>query len=106
MTAFSCEVTLLGWGKHDSGSDRKRYLVYELLSGGDCFQRLQKSRSLSLRRRHKSGTPRRVNCGSAAARQEAECEQPLLVVGGQLKTRVDITSTKYIKYTGCILSFL
>ncbi|CAE7598300.1 unnamed protein product [Symbiodinium sp. CCMP2456] len=40
-------VTLLGWGKHDSGSDRKRYLVYELLSGGDCFQRLQKSKKPS-----------------------------------------------------------
>ncbi|CAJ1453287.1 unnamed protein product [Effrenium voratum] len=34
-------VTLLGWAKHNY----KRYLVYELLSGGDCFQRLQKSRA-------------------------------------------------------------
>jgi len=33
-------VTLLGWGKHDSF----RYLVYELLAGGDVFQRLQKSK--------------------------------------------------------------
>jgi serine/threonine protein kinase len=33
-------VTLLGWGKHDSS----RYLIYELLSGGDAFQRLQKSK--------------------------------------------------------------
>jgi len=29
-------VTLLGWGKED----QQRYLVYELLSGGDAFQRL------------------------------------------------------------------
>lgn len=29
-------VTLLGWGKED----QKRYLIYELLSGGDAFQRL------------------------------------------------------------------
>lgn len=34
-------VTLLGWGKHNLW----RYLVYELLSGGDAFQRLQKSKS-------------------------------------------------------------
>ena len=33
------QVTLLGWAKHDFN----RYLIYELLSGGDCFQRLQKS---------------------------------------------------------------
>eukprot|EP00930_Biecheleria_cincta_P025888 TRINITY_DN18358_c0_g1_i1.p1 TRINITY_DN18358_c0_g1~~TRINITY_DN18358_c0_g1_i1.p1 ORF type:complete len:1277 (-),score=218.70 TRINITY_DN18358_c0_g1_i1:60-3890(-) len=33
-------VTLLGWGKHNLS----RYLVYELLAGGDCFQRLQKSK--------------------------------------------------------------
>mmetsp|Transcript_30174 Transcript_30174/g.54765 ORF Transcript_30174/g.54765 Transcript_30174/m.54765 type:complete len:1127 (+) Transcript_30174:42-3422(+) len=33
-------VTLLGWGKHNLN----RYLVYELLAGGDCFQRLQKSK--------------------------------------------------------------
>ncbi|CAK0879678.1 unnamed protein product, partial [Prorocentrum cordatum] len=32
-------VTLLGWGSHQA----QRYLVYELLSGGDAFQRLQKS---------------------------------------------------------------
>lgn len=32
-------VTLLGWGKERS----QRYLVYELLAGGDAFQRLQKS---------------------------------------------------------------
>lgn len=36
-------VTLLGWAKHDFN----RYLVYELLSGGDCFQRLQKSKKPS-----------------------------------------------------------
>ncbi|CAK9064835.1 unnamed protein product [Durusdinium trenchii] len=36
-------VTLLGWAKHDLN----RYLVYELLSGGDCFQRLQKSKKPS-----------------------------------------------------------
>eukprot|EP00930_Biecheleria_cincta_P065673 TRINITY_DN5152_c0_g1_i1.p1 TRINITY_DN5152_c0_g1~~TRINITY_DN5152_c0_g1_i1.p1 ORF type:complete len:1182 (+),score=199.44 TRINITY_DN5152_c0_g1_i1:49-3546(+) len=34
-------VTLLGWGSHGS----MRYLVYELLSGGDLFRRLHKSRS-------------------------------------------------------------
>ncbi|CAE7280020.1 CCR2, partial [Symbiodinium pilosum] len=34
-------VTLLGWGSHGSS----RYLVYELLSGGDLFRRLHKSRS-------------------------------------------------------------
>lgn len=33
-------VTLLGWGKHNF----QRFLVYELLAGGDCFQRLHKSR--------------------------------------------------------------
>mmetsp|Transcript_39496 Transcript_39496/g.92876 ORF Transcript_39496/g.92876 Transcript_39496/m.92876 type:complete len:1072 (+) Transcript_39496:56-3271(+) len=33
-------VTLLGWGKKDS----LRYLVYELLQGGDAFQRLQKAK--------------------------------------------------------------
>ena len=43
MTAFSCEVTLLGWGKHDSGSDRKRYLVYELLSGGTASSDYRKA---------------------------------------------------------------
>lgn len=32
-------VTLLGWATHQL----HRYLVYELLSGGDAFQRLQKS---------------------------------------------------------------
>jgi len=36
-------VTLLGWAKHDFN----RYLIYELLSGGDCFQRLQKSKKPS-----------------------------------------------------------
>jgi len=36
-------VTLLGWGSHGSS----RYLVYELLSGGDLFRRLHKSRSQS-----------------------------------------------------------
>eukprot|EP00443_Scrippsiella_acuminata_P042628 CAMPEP_0115319372 /NCGR_PEP_ID=MMETSP0270-20121206/79729_1 /TAXON_ID=71861 /ORGANISM="Scrippsiella trochoidea, Strain CCMP3099" /LENGTH=1178 /DNA_ID=CAMNT_0002739057 /DNA_START=70 /DNA_END=3602 /DNA_ORIENTATION=+ len=34
-------VTLLGWGKHNLN----RYLVYELLAGGDAFQRLQKSKN-------------------------------------------------------------
>eukprot|EP00930_Biecheleria_cincta_P065674 TRINITY_DN5152_c0_g2_i1.p1 TRINITY_DN5152_c0_g2~~TRINITY_DN5152_c0_g2_i1.p1 ORF type:complete len:1208 (+),score=190.15 TRINITY_DN5152_c0_g2_i1:469-3624(+) len=34
-------VTLLGWGSHGSF----RYLVYELLSGGDLFRRLHKSRA-------------------------------------------------------------
>ncbi|CAE8664531.1 unnamed protein product, partial [Polarella glacialis] len=33
-------VTLLGWGSHDSF----RYLVYELLAGGDLFRRMHKSR--------------------------------------------------------------
>merc|ERR1719323_2701759 len=33
-------VTLLGWGKEGM----RRHLVYERLSGGDAFQRLQKSR--------------------------------------------------------------
>ena len=36
-------VTLLGWGSHQDF----RYLVYELLSGGDLFRRLHKSRSSS-----------------------------------------------------------
>lgn len=34
-------VTLLGWGSHGDF----RYLVYELLAGGDLFRRLHKSRS-------------------------------------------------------------
>jgi len=34
-------VTLLGWGKHE----QNRYLIYELLSGGDAFQRVQKSKN-------------------------------------------------------------
>ena len=33
-------VTLLGWGQHDND----RYLVYELLSGGDVEKKLQKSK--------------------------------------------------------------
>lgn len=33
-------VTLLGWGRHE----HMRYLVYELLAGGDAFQRCQKSK--------------------------------------------------------------
>ncbi|CAJ1420580.1 unnamed protein product [Effrenium voratum] len=33
-------VTLIGWGKHE----RKRYLVYELMTGGDIYDRLLKSR--------------------------------------------------------------
>jgi len=36
-------VTLLGWGKHG----QFRYLVYELMTGGDVFERMQKSRSKS-----------------------------------------------------------
>eukprot|EP00931_Biecheleriopsis_adriatica_P057712 TRINITY_DN34258_c0_g1_i1.p1 TRINITY_DN34258_c0_g1~~TRINITY_DN34258_c0_g1_i1.p1 ORF type:complete len:1161 (+),score=212.85 TRINITY_DN34258_c0_g1_i1:140-3622(+) len=36
-------VTLLGWGKHQM----QRFLVYELLAGGDCFQRLAKSKKVS-----------------------------------------------------------
>ena len=42
MRGVALKVTLLGWAKHDFN----RYLVYELLSGGDCFQRLQKSLEL------------------------------------------------------------
>lgn len=34
-------VTLLGWGSHKS----YRYLIYELLAGGDLFRRLHRSRS-------------------------------------------------------------
>eukprot|EP00929_Paragymnodinium_shiwhaense_P075916 TRINITY_DN3889_c0_g1_i2.p1 TRINITY_DN3889_c0_g1~~TRINITY_DN3889_c0_g1_i2.p1 ORF type:complete len:1032 (-),score=220.04 TRINITY_DN3889_c0_g1_i2:393-3488(-) len=37
-------VTLLGWGKQDTHNTSYRYLVYELLAGGDAFQRLQKSK--------------------------------------------------------------
>lgn len=33
-------VTLQGWGKHQN----MRYLIYELLEGGDAFQRLSKSK--------------------------------------------------------------
>lgn len=36
-------VTLLGFGKHE----HSRYLIYELLSGGDAFQRIQKSKQVS-----------------------------------------------------------
>ncbi|CAE7779935.1 unnamed protein product [Symbiodinium microadriaticum] len=33
-------VTLIGWGKHE----QFRYLVYELMTGGDVYDRIQKSR--------------------------------------------------------------
>jgi serine/threonine protein kinase len=54
-------VTLLGWGQH--GHDR--YLVYELLSGGDVHRRLWKCRHQKLRFswRHRLRVARDACCG-------------------------------------------